>query len=96
MASECAIMGTPSIYINSLSAGTLEDQEQKGILYMFSSSNGLIKKSRDILTNPKAKKEAKQKSKDLFKNKIDINNFFYWLISEYPKSVNNYKNNSTI
>ena len=96
MASECAIMGTPSIYINSLSAGTLEDQEQKGILYMYKSSNGLIEKTREILTNPKAKEETKQKSKDLFKNKIDINIFFYWLISEYPKSLLNYKNNSTI
>ena len=47
MASECAIMGTPSIYMNSLSAGTLEDQEKKGILYMFKSSNGLIKKTRE-------------------------------------------------
>ena len=61
MASECAIMGTPSIYINTLSAGTLEDQQQKGILYMFKSSNGLIKKSKEILTNPKAEKRNKTK-----------------------------------
>ena len=96
MASECAIMGTPSIYMNSLSAGTLEDQEKKGILTTFISSNGLIKKSRDILTNPKAKKEAKQKSIDLFDKKIDINIFFYWLISNYPKSIIDYKTNLTI
>tara|TARA_B100000073_G_scaffold55428_1_gene41049 strand:+ start:337 stop:1383 length:1047 start_codon:yes stop_codon:yes gene_type:complete len=93
MASECAIMGTPSIYINSLSAGTLEDQEKKGILSIFKSSNGLVEKSREILMNPKAKKETKQKSIDLFKNKIDINIFFYWLISNYPKSIIDYKNN---
>ena len=96
MASECAIMGTPSIYVNSLSAGTLEDQEKKGILTTFNSSNGLIKKSRDILMNPKAKKEIKQKSIDLFNKKIDINVFFYWLISGYPKSINICKNKSTI
>ena len=89
-------MGTPSIYINSLSAGTLEDQEKKGILTKFNSSNGLIKKSKDILLNPKAKKETKQKSIDLFNKKNDINIFFYWLISEYPKSVNMIKNKSTI
>ena len=93
MASECAIMGTPSIYINSLSAGTLEDQEKKGILSMFKSPNGLIEKSREILMNPKAKKETKQKSINLFKNKIDINNFFYWLISNHPNNVIDYKNN---
>ena len=63
---------------------------------MYKSSNGLIEKTKEILTNPKAKEETKQKSKDLFKNRIDINIFFYWLISEYPKSVLNYKNNSTI
>ena len=96
MASECAIMGTPSIYINTLSAGTLENQKQRGILHMFKSSNGLIEKTKEILTNPKGKVETKQISLDLFKNKIDINIFFYWLITEYPKSVNNYKNNSTI
>ena len=96
MASECAIMGTPSIYINTLSAGTLENQEQRGILHMFKSSNGLIEKTREILTNPKRKIETKQISLDLLKNKIDINIFFYWLITEYPKSINNYKNNSTI
>ena len=94
MASECAIMGTPSIYINTLSAGTLENQKQRGILHMFKSSNGLIEKTKEILTNPKGKVETKQISLDLFKNKIDINIFFYWLITEYPKSVNNYKNNS--
>ena len=96
MASECAIMGTPSIYVNSLSAGTLKDQEKKGILTTFSSSNGLIKKSRDILANPKAKKEAKQKSIELFDKKIDINIFFYWLISKYPKTIFDYKPNLTI
>ena len=60
---------------------------------MFKSSNGLVEKSRQILINPKAKKEIKQKSIDLFKNKIDINIFFYWLISNYPKSIIDYKNN---
>ena len=35
MASECAVMGTPSIYINSLSAGTLENQAKKMGYYLF-------------------------------------------------------------
>ena len=34
MASECAVMGTPSIYINSLTAGTLEDQEKWFNIYL--------------------------------------------------------------
>ena len=38
MASECAVMGTPSIYINSLTAGTLEDQEN-GLIFIYNSTD---------------------------------------------------------
>ena len=93
MASECAVLGTPSIYVNSLSAGTLEDQEKNGLLHIFKSPNGVIEKTRKILENQKIKKKQKQKSLDLMKNKIDINDFFYWLISGYPNTINSYKNN---
>ena len=87
MASESAIMGTPSIYVNSLTAGTLENQQKRGLLHIFNSSEGLIEKSIEILKNPKIKNETKQKSLSLFENKIDVNDFFLWLISNYPKSI---------
>ena len=87
MASESAIMGTPSIYVNSLTAGTLEDQEKRGLLYIFNSSEGLAKKSIEILRDEDLRNENKQKSLQLLKNKTDLNDFFYWLISEYPDSV---------
>ena len=56
MASESAIMGTPSIYVNSLTAGTLEDQQKKGLLYIFNSSEGLVEKAIEILKIPQNKK----------------------------------------
>ena len=87
MASESAIMGTPSIYVNSLTAGTLEDQEKRGLLYIFNSSEGLAKKSIEILRDEDLRNKNKQKSLQLLKNKTDLNDFFYWLISEYPNSV---------
>ena len=33
MVSECAMLGVPSIYINSLTAGTIEKQKEKGLIY---------------------------------------------------------------
>ena len=95
MASECAVMGTPSIYINSLSAGTLENQEKNGLLSIFKSSDGLIEKAINILNNSKVKKQTKQKSQELIKNKMDLNIFFYRLISGYPDTVSNYINKSS-
>ncbi len=91
MASESAIMGTPSIYVNSLTAGTLEDQEKRGLLYIFNSPKGLVKKAKEILRDKELKKRTKKRSIQLLKNKTDLNDFFFWLISEYPNSVHNYK-----
>ena len=95
MASECAVIGTPSIYVNSLSAGTLENQEKNGLLSIFKSSDGLIEKAINILNNSKVKKQTKQKSQDLIKNKMDLNILFYRLISGYPNTVKNYINKSS-
>ena len=49
MASECAILGTPSIYVNSLSAGILEEHKQQNLIHMFNSTDGIIEKAQEIL-----------------------------------------------
>tara|TARA_B100000315_G_C14584869_1_gene592441 strand:+ start:2797 stop:2976 length:180 start_codon:yes stop_codon:yes gene_type:complete len=38
MASECAMLVTHAIYVNSLTAGTLEKQEEYGLIYGFRNS----------------------------------------------------------
>jgi len=89
MASESAIMGTPSIYVNSLTAGTLEDQEKKGLLYILNSSEGIVEKAKQILKDNELKKKTKKKSLQLLESKASLNDFFFWLISEYPNSIQN-------
>ena len=96
MASECALLGTPSIYTNSLTAGTLEDQEKNGLIYIFNSSNGLIEKIRELLENPNIKKNHQQKSIEIMKNKIDVNKFFTWIILGYPRTLTELEKNSNI
>ena len=43
MASECAILGTPSIYVNTLSAGSLEDQAKQNLIHIFKTVINQIK-----------------------------------------------------
>ena len=38
-ASECAMLGTPAIYVNVLDAGTLQEQENLGLLFSFRNEN---------------------------------------------------------
>jgi predicted glycosyltransferase len=42
MASECAMLGTPAIYVNSLNAGTLKEQEAYGLIYSFRNYDGVL------------------------------------------------------
>ena len=86
MASECAVLGTPSIYVNSLSAGSLEDQAKESLIYMFSTTDGVIEKVQEILEDDHFK--ARQKSiRDIaLQNKIDVNRLIEWFILNYPES----------
>ncbi len=93
MASECAMLGTPAIYINSLSAGTLEEQERYGLVYGFRNSKGAMEKVFELLKNPNLHTEFIEKRNQMFNNKIDVTRFLVWFIENYPSSVKDMKEN---
>ncbi len=84
-ASESCLMGTPAIYVNTISAGTIEEQEKSGLLFNYRSFSGVMDQIDNIM---------QQRGKELFvtnatklKNeKIDLTAFLTWLIEEYPSS----------
>lgn len=93
MASECAVLGTPAIYVNSLSAGTLEEQEKVGMLFCFRNSKGVLEKAIELLNNPNLKQEWQKRRKKMLANKIDVTAFMVWFIENYPESVKIMKEN---
>ena len=86
MASECAILGTPSIYVNSLSAGTLKDQAKENLIHMFHSTDGVIEKAQMILGDDDYKARQKNICYKVLENKIDVNKLIEWFILNYPDS----------
>lgn len=87
MASESAILGTPAIYVNSLSAGTLEEQEKYGLLNRFENYQGLLEKANLLLKNPNLKEEYQVRRRKMLSEKIDVTTFMVWFIEHYPKSA---------
>jgi hypothetical protein len=87
MASECVMLGTPAIYINSLSAGTLEEQEKSGLLFCYRESNGILDKAIELLKSDKIKDEYKIRHNLMLKYKIDLTKFMVWFVENYPKSA---------
>lgn len=93
MASECAMLGTPAIYVNTLSAGTLEEQEQYGLIYGFRNSNGLLEKAKIIIKTQNLKQEWLKRRQKMLADKIDVYAFMVWFIENYPDSAKIMKEN---
>jgi uncharacterized protein len=93
MASECAMLGTPSIYVNSIEAGTIDDQEKNGLLFHFRDFEGVLDKASEIINNPNSRKEFKEKRDKMIKDKIDLTDFLIWFIEKYPESIKIMKEN---
>ena len=95
MASECAMLGVPAIYINSLDAGTLQEQSNYGLIHSYRVSNGIIKKAAELLTDPDGVNDLRVRHQRMLSEKIDVTAFMVWFVENYPNSVEIMKKNPT-
>lgn len=93
MATESAIMGTPSIFVNSLDAGVFQDEVSYGLLYSYRNANGLYEKVESLITNKNIIEEHLSRKLKLHKDKIDVTAFMVWFLENYPNSVKIMKEN---
>jgi len=96
MASECAVLGTPSIYVNSLSAGSLESQSKENLIYLFNSTDGVLEKAGEILRDDYYKVKQRKIKEKALKQKVDVNKLIEWFILNYPKSSQDLKKNPSL
>lgn len=97
MACEAAILGTPSIYINTLRLGYLDELEEKfGLVYNFSDpingQNQALEKALELLEVDTLKEKWQEKRKRMLEGKIDVTKFYTNFIENFPL---NYKNKKT-
>jgi len=85
MATEAGVLGTPSLYISSFK-GTLgnfiELEDRYGLVYSYETDREALEKAVSILEDPNSKKVWASKREVLLKNTIDVNEFFYNLITK--------------
>lgn len=55
MASEAAVLGTPAVYINTLTMGYVQDEGRYGLLHHFASGRDALGTIRDLLATPDLK-----------------------------------------
>lgn len=93
MASECAMLGTPAIYVNSLNMGYLMDETQRGLIVGFRNSQGVTAKIEEWLSNNNLHKEFKEKRDAMLKEMIDPTAMLVWFVENYPASFKIMKEN---
>jgi hypothetical protein len=93
MASECAMLGTPAIYVNTLTSGTLVRQEKDGLLFGYRNFENVINKSSELLNNSSLKEEFQLRRQMMLKKQIDVTAFMVWFVENYPESFKIMKEN---
>jgi hypothetical protein len=98
MASECAVLGTPAIFIDNNGRGYTDEQEKLySLVYNFSESTidqeKSIQKGIEILKGEDIKEKWHNRRETMLKDKIDPTAFMVWFIKNYPQSFDKMKNN---
>lgn len=72
MASEAAVLGVPSIYVNSLNMGYIKDEEKRGLLYNLPEEEAALSKAVELAESGSVKEEFRKKRELLLKDKINV------------------------
>lgn len=92
MASECAVLGTPAIFLDNNGRG-YTDEEEKTYHLVFNYSESKqdqelsMKKAVAILQESNIKQEWQKKRNRMISDKIDVTAFMVWFVKNYPESV---------
>lgn len=82
-ASECAMLGTHAIYVNTLTAGTLEEQEEVyGLVHRLLKDDDIIRKAREIMRDPSSKEMSQGLRCRLLADKTDVTAFLVNFVLE--------------
>jgi predicted glycosyltransferase len=89
MATEAAILGTPSIFVSSLTAGVFDELERNyGLMMTFTpdQEEGILQAVEKILKDPHGKDTWRAKKKKFLEDKINVTDYFVETILKYAKN----------
>ncbi len=75
MASESAVLGTPSIYANELKAGSINEQKKRGLVFQTLSLDKILAISKKILKSSNSEKYFRDLTTVMLSQKIDLTKY---------------------
>ncbi len=88
MATEAAVLGTPSIMVNTSAKyfGVFEHISKFGNLFYYENEIPAIEKINDLLNNTDFKNNSIQNAQEYVRQSINLTDFMVWFIENYPNS----------
>ncbi len=91
MSSECAMLGTPAVFLDNTGRKYTENQEkQYGLVFNYTESAEdqlkAIDKAIELAESDNIKEQFKIKKDIMLKDKIDVTAFLVWFVENYPAS----------
>jgi len=101
MCAEAAVLGVPAVEIDDwfFNFGQYKELNQRyGLIEGFrpEEEERIMKRIDEYLKNKNLRAEYDLKRKNLLEDTIDVSAFIYWLLSEYPVSVEEYFKNKDV
>lgn len=98
---ESALLGTPSICVSSMAynkLGNFDELKAANLSYSYKpeDENKAIEKAIEILKDDNAKAFYKKKAEEFARKHIDLTEFLFWFITNYPESKKAIKNKPEI
>ena len=96
MATEAALLGTPSIFVSPFARmlGNFEELERRyGLVYAFTDPSKALEKAISLIQDDNTKLIWKRKRKKLLKDKIDVTKWMIEFIENFPESFRDAKEN---
>ncbi len=93
IASECAVLGTPAIFLSTSKRGYTNEQESKyDLVYNFSDQEKAMKKALELIKDKNIKKEWKEKRDRMLKDKMDVTSFIIRIVEKFYKHHKHHQN----
>lgn len=87
MASEAAILGTPAVYINTLTAGSIEDAADAGLLYSLRDRQRLMEVLETMVNDKHLHEKQKALRDSYLEGMMDVTGLITWFVDQYPESL---------
>ena len=93
MANEAALLGIPTVFVNSLDAGVFQEEVKYGLLYSLRNERDLFPLIDRLIQDKNIKTKHENAQRAMLKDKIEITDFMVWFIENYPQSKEQIKCN---